>query len=216
MKTNTADAIYNCDGAVVLGAPEEERQLLQIVMDALETEPGLLRTTIDENVKTYLSGAMSQMSDVVCDIFKRFEAQYGYTYADYRPWVLNMSPDFLEYTKPLANIVSQESIADYFNKRISGYQVRDKNSMVVVYLDYPAEECACAIHPLVFVDTEKIRTDIQKALWFQVKVYNETLRDNNFKWIPSIEEEEAYRNKILLGNRLAQFILSDGKELYAE
>ncbi len=211
-KINTADAVYNCDGAVVLGAPEETRQLLQIVMDALETEQGLLRTTVDENVKTYLSGAMSKMSEVICDIFKRFEAQYGYTYNDYRPWILNMIPDFVEYTKPLSNIVSQESIADYFNARITWYKI-DKN-LIVVYLDDTFEECV--IHPLVFVDTEKIRTDIQQSLWFQVKCYNEKLRDDNFKWIPSIEEEEAYRNKVLLGNRLAQFIFSDGKELYAE
>lgn len=211
-KINTADAVYASDGTVVLGAPEETRQLLQIVMDALETEQGLLRTTVDENVKTYLSGAMAKMSEVICDIFKRFEAQYGYTYADYRPWILNMIPDFVEYTKPLSNIVSQESIADYFNARITGYKI-DKN-LIVVYLDNTFEECV--IHPLVFVDTEKIRTDIQQSLWFQVKCYNEKLRDNNFKWIPSIEEEEAYRNKILLGDRLAQFVLSDGKELYAE
>lgn len=216
MKTNTADAVYDVDGIVVLGAPEEKRQLLQIVMDALETEQGLVKPTVDENVKTYLSGAMSQMSKIICDIFKRFEAQYGYTYTDYRPWIFNMVPDFIEYTKPLSNIVSQESIAEYFNERISWYQVRGKNNIIVVYLDYPAEENACAIHPLVFVDPEKIRTDIQQSLWLQVKAYNETLRDNNFKFIPSEEAEEAYRNMRLLGNRLAQFILSDGKELYAE
>lgn len=211
-KINTADAVYASDGTVVLGAPEETRQLLQIVMDALETEQGLLRTTVDENVKTYLSGAMAKMSEVICDIFKRFEAQYGYTYADYRPWILNMIPDFVEYTKPLSNIVSQEAIADYFNARITWYKI-DKN-LILVYLDNTFEECV--IHPLVFVDTEKIRTDIQQSLWFQVKCYNEKLRDNQSKWIPSIEEEKTYRNKILLGNRLAQFVLSDGKELYAE
>lgn len=216
MKTNTADAVYDFDGTVVLGVPEEKRQLLQIVIDAMETEQCLLRPTIDENVKTYLSGAMAQMSEVICDIFKRFEAQYGYIYADYRPWIFNMITDFIEYTKPLANIVPQESIAEYFNERISGYQVRGKNNIIVVYLDYPAEECACVIHPLVFVDPEKIRTDIQKSLWLQVKAYNETLKNNNFKFIPSEEAEEAYRNMRLLGDRLAQFIFSDGKELYAE
>lgn len=212
-KINTADAIYASDGTVVLGAPEEARQLLQIVMDALETEQGLLRTTVDENVKTYLSGAMAKMSEVICDIFKRFEAQYGYTYADYRPWILEMIPAFVEYTKPLSNIVSQESIADYFNTRITGYKLSDKN-LILVYLDNTFEECV--IHPLVFVDTEKIRTDIQQSLWLQVKCYNETLRDNNFKFIPSEDVAETYRNMALLGNRLAQFILSDGKELYAE
>lgn len=211
-KINTADAVYASDGAVVLGAPEETRQLLQIVMDALETEQGLLRTTVDENVKTYLSGAMAKMSEVICDIFKRFEAQYGYTYADYRPWILEMIPAFVEYTKPLSNIVSQESIADYFNARITWYKI-DKN-LIVVYLDNTFEECV--IHPLVFVDTEKIRTDIQQSLWFQVKCYNETLRDNQSKFIPSEEVAETYRNMALLGNRLAQFVLSDGKELYAE
>lgn len=214
MKTkNTADAVYASDGTVVLGAPEETRQLLQIVMDALEIEHGLLRTTVDENVKTYLSGAMAKMSEVICDIFKRFEAQYGYTYADYRPWILDMIPAFVEYTKPLSNIVSQESIADYFNARITWYKLSDKN-LILVYLDNTFEECV--IHPLVFVDPEKIRTDIQQSLWLQVKAYNETLKNNNFKWIPSIEEEEAYRDMVLLGDRLAQFILSDGKELYAE
>lgn len=181
-KINTADAVYNCDGTVVLGAPEETRQLLQIVIDALETEQGLLRTTVDENVKTYLSGAMAKMSEVICDIFKRFEAQYGYTYADYRPWILAMIPAFVEYTKPLSNIVSQESIADYFNTRITGYKLSDKN-LILVYLDNTFEECV--IHPLVFVDTEKIRTDIQQSLWLQVKCYNETLRNNQSKFIPS-------------------------------
>lgn len=211
-KINTADAVYASDGTIVLGVPEEERQLLQIVKDALETEQGILKSSIDENVKTYLSGAMSKMSEVICDIFKRFEAQYGYTYTDYRQWILNMISDFVEYTKPLSNIVSQESIDEYFNSRITGYKI-DKN-LIVVYLDNGAEECI--IHPLVFVDTEKIRTDIQKSLWLQVKCYNETLSKNNYKWIPSEEDSEAYQNMVLLGNRLAQFVLSDGKELYAE
>lgn len=220
IKINTADAVYDCDGTIVLGAPEEKRPFIQIVMDALETEQSLVKPTVDENVKTYLSGALAQMSDMVCEVFKRFEAQYGYIFMDYSPWIWGMATDLQEYTKPLIfqnNPMTHEEIEDDLKERISGYQVLD-DKIVVVYLDYVAEECGCAIDPLIFEDPLLVRKKLLEYVLIDVQGSNKVLEEHikTIKWIPSEEDEENFRKMTLLGKRLEAFIKSDGKELYAE
>ena len=199
-------------------APTEERSLLQIVMDAEGTENGLLKTTIDENVKTYLSGAMGVYAGMICDLFNRFEERYGYRFHDYSPWIWEMSTDFVEYTIPLTKVITNiDRLVETFNDRIVGYYVRE-DKMLVVLLDYIAEECAVVIDPNVFEYPADINLSIQSRLLLQVKGINERhARDiKNIKWIPSIEDEKRFRDTILLGRRLEHFIKTNGEEDYAE
>ena len=198
-------------------APTEERSLLQIVMDAEGTENGLLKTTIDENVKTYLSGAMGVYAGMICDLFHRFEERYGYRFHNYSPWIWEMSTDFVEYTTPLINNTTIDRLVEAFNDRIVGYYVRE-DKMLVVLLDYIAEECAVVIDPNVFEYPADIHLSIQSRLLLQVKRVNEKMEKEiaNIKWIPSLEDEKRFRDTILLGRRLEHFIKTNGEEDYAE
>ena len=199
-------------------APTEERSFLQILMNAEETKSGLLKTTVDENVKTYISGAMGVYADMVCDLFRRFEKQYSYIHHDYRPWIWEMSTDFFEYTKPLINDATTiERLIETFNDRIVGYYVRE-DKMLVVFLDYLAEECAVVIDPNVFDYPSAIHLSILTRLWLQVKRINENMEKelSNIKWIPSEEDEKRFSDIILLGKRLEQFIKTNGEDLYKD
>lgn len=199
--------------------PEDARTILEIISDAKTAKSELLKQSIDENVKTYIAGLIVKYAEITCDIFKRFEKHYGYSYNNYRTWITCGLPANLElYTMPLKSIsCTFDTMADMVIGMIADYRCRYDNMIEVDLIDCINNINTINLNPFAIEDTESARINIQTALWLEICKENCSIEDD---WNALSESDKhklvniEYKDRLMtIGRRLKNFVISNGEDV---